>query len=228
MALLDRADVLVIADTFQYSRQSLQNRALLRTPDGRQWISIPLRGRQHGLPILDVAIHGKRGWLRKHWRALHFNYRTTPYFEYYEEQLRPVFEREWSCLADLTVRSIELTCRLLGIQTRIVRASQLIAEDRRPDKPESVRDILGRMGRADLIVPEEAAAADLPIASKLLTFEEQERRQNFAGFEPGMSTLDLVFNYGPDASAMIRRGVRVLDVGEQSGPERGRSTRLPF
>ena len=92
MALIDRADRVVLADTFQYSRQSFQNRARLRTPQGWQWISIPLRGRQHGTPIREVMIWQRPAWLRKHLKALVYNYRGTPFFTYYEPALTDLFQ----------------------------------------------------------------------------------------------------------------------------------------
>lgn len=212
-ALMDHVDHFVLADTFQYSRQSYQNRALLRTPEGSQWISIPLRGRQHGRPIHQVEIHGKHRWIRKHWRALTFNYRATPFFEYYEDQLRPVFDVEWKGLADLTSRTVEVTRGLLGITTTLNRASALEVTTGTPGTPgtsgtpaslSTLEEILAAMGDENLIVPEVASSVDGTFAASVLDFEEAERRQNFEGFEPGMSALDLLFNYGPDALSMIR------------------------
>lgn len=227
-ALMDHVDHFVLADTFQYSRQSYQNRASLRTPDGRQWISVPLRGRQHGRPIHQVEIHGKHRWIRKHWRALAFNYRATPFFEYYEDHLRPVFDVEWETLADLTSQTVELTRDLLGISTRLSRASALAFAPGTPGKPgtpgipdipdtsgtsgtpntsaspSTLEEILDAVGDETLIVPEIASSVDGTLAASVLGFEEAERRQNFAGFEPGMSALDLLFNYGPAALGMIR------------------------
>ena len=215
-ALMDHVDHFVLADTFQYSRQSYQNRASLRTPNGRQWISIPLRGRQHGRPIHQVEIHGKHRWIRKHWRALTFNYRATPFFEYYEDQLRPVFDVEWEGLADLTSRTVEVTRDLLGITTILSRASALEGTPGTPGtrgtpgipdtpaSPSTLEEILATVGDENLVVPEIASSVDGTFAASVLDFEEAERRQNFEGFEPGMSALDLLFNYGPEALSMIR------------------------
>ena len=94
-ALMDRVERFVLADTFQYSRQSFQNRAKLRTPQGWQWISVPLRGGQHGRPVCDVAIEGVPYCMGKHWRAFTFNYHATPFFAYYEDAFRPLFDAEW-------------------------------------------------------------------------------------------------------------------------------------
>ena len=210
LALMDHVDHFVLADTFQYSRQSYQNRASLRTPDGSQWISVPLRGRQHGRPIHQVEIHGKHRWIRKHWRMLTFNYRATPFFEYYEDHLRPVFDVEWETLADLTSQTVEVTRDLFGITTRLSRASALEFTPGTPGisntsaSPSTLEDILNAVGDETLIVPEVASSVDGTLAASVLGFEEAERRQNFAGFEPGMSALDLLFNYGPAALGMIR------------------------
>ena len=212
-ALMDAADLFVMADTFQYSRQSYQNRAALRTPDGRQWISIPLKGRQHGKPIADVEIRGKHRWIGKHWRALHFNYRTTPFFDFYEPRLRPLFESEWRKLSDLTAATVEHTREMLGITTPLVRASQL------GGAPSSLGGVLtaleeGGIARPDgaasgLLVPLESLAVDRRFASAVLGFKPAPYRQNFAGFEEGMAALDLIFNYGPEALSIIRRQAEV-------------------
>jgi hypothetical protein len=202
---MDRADRFILADTLQYSRQSYQNRALLRTPDGSQWMSIPLRGRQHGRPICEVEIHGTPNWIRKHWRALTYNYRATPFFEYYADRLQPVFDTDWVGLADLTSRTVELIRALLGIRTPLIRASDL------EGAPDSVPDVMDAVGDTHLLVPRIALSSDRLLASSVLDFEETERHQHFDGFEPDTSALDILFNYGPEALGMIRRQRVVTD-----------------
>ena len=201
LALVDAADRFVLADTFQYSRQSFQNRSPIRTPDGWQWISIPLQAGRHGGPVVDAAIRGTPFWIRKHWRSLHFNYRTAPFFDYYEPELKWIFERDWTNLGALTCATVEILCRLLAIDTSLVRASDLAG------RPGSVEQVLEIEGRNDLLSPSEVAMFDAqnvePVA--VLEFREPEYRQNFEGFEPGLSALDLLFNYGPETMTIIRR-----------------------
>lgn len=201
-ALMDAADVFVLADTFQYSRQSFQNRAKLRTPDGWQWITVPLKGGQHGRPVKDVEIRTRQPWIGKHWRALHFNYRTTPFFEFYEPRLRPLFEEKWERLNDFSIASITLTADLLGIRTPLHRSSELSVET------DGLETILRTLGREDLIVPQESLEVDAEFASAVLELEPVTYRQNFEGFESGMSALDLLFNYGPEALQIIRASTR--------------------
>lgn len=202
---MDRVDRFVVADTFQYSRQSFQNRTKLRTPQGWQWISVPLRGGQHGRPVCDVMIEGDDYWMRKHWRAFAFNYRTTPYFPFYEEGLRALLERPWRTLGDLTCATIDHLHHLLGLTTPLVRASEVAS------CPATLEEVLASVPGDALLAPEEAAPHDAVLVPDVGVFryDHPAYRQNFEGFEPGMSVLDLLFNYGPQARALLREGVAV-------------------
>jgi hypothetical protein len=198
-ALVHAADRFVLADTMQYSRQSFQNRARLRTPGGSQWISIPLKGGQHGRRVSEVIVRRElRDWRTRHWRSIEFNYRSSPYFEFYEPRLREVFEVDSERLVDFTARSVEVLGELLGLTTPILKASDLAGS---PDTVESVSTVCGI---DQVVVPAEAAAADREAAGdvRVVAWTESPYRQNFDGFIGDVSALDLVLNHGP---AAIRR-----------------------
>ena len=125
MALVQHVDRFVLADTFEYRGQSFQNRARLRNPQGWQWIAVPLRAHQKRNAIESVTINEDDPWIGKHWRALQYNYRSTPYFEYFEPRLEPFFQEEWTNLGALTCASIELLHELMDLSTQLVRASSL-------------------------------------------------------------------------------------------------------
>jgi len=201
MALVQHVDRCVLADTFAYRGQSFQNRARLRNPQGWQWITIPLRAHQKRNPIRSVRINEEDPWIGKHWRALQYNYRSTPYFEYFEPQVEPYFHREWTHLGALTCASVELLHDLMGLSTELVRASTL------DGAPNNVPRMLGAMDMeaATLVaLPEHVGAATEGAEQvRAFHFEAPEYHQNFDGFEPGMSTVDLLFNYGPDTRSML-------------------------
>ncbi len=102
MALMQSVDVFVLADTFQYSRQSFQNRTRVRTPQGAHWISIPLLGRQHGRPGIQTVIDSNVHWRSKHLRSISFNYSQTPFFGFIEHGLQTMYQDDWAYLADVT------------------------------------------------------------------------------------------------------------------------------
>jgi len=204
-AMLLHVDHFVLADTFQYSRQSFQNRSKLRNPEGWQWISIPLFGSPSGRPIADVDIARKGRWREQHWRAFMYNYRSTMYFEYFEDDFQPFFEVDWDLLGSCTCRSVELMAELMDVSTTLVRASEL---DGAPDTVEGIARVVGD---DDLLVPPEAAPHDAEAADDLavLHYDHPTYRQNFEGFEPGMSAMDVLFNYGPECQRIIEGGVRM-------------------
>lgn len=202
VALMQQADRFILADTFQYSRQSFQNRSKLRNPKGWQWITVPLKGYAYGDPITDVGIDADDRWQERHWRSFMYNYRSTMYFEYYEERFRPIFEEtEWQKLANLTCRSVAVVANLLDVETPLERASEL------PGAPTTLDAILAEVGAEDepLLVPPELADIDDAEARdlRICTVDIPPYRQNFDGFEPGMSAMDYAFNDGPDAARHI-------------------------
>ena len=182
-ALVLRCDTVLLGDEFQYSRQSFQNRARLRTPDGWQWITVPLKGGQQRRPIIEVEIDNTVPWRGKHFRALMYNYRSTPFFEAYEDRFEDFFARDWLTLGPLTVASIRLVAELLDL----------------PPPGTQSDGSLATSGSRELILD-----SDRPVDGAVnLKFEERPYRQNFAGFESGMSILDLFFNYGPESRTIL-------------------------
>lgn len=222
LGLLMEATHFVLADTFQYRRQSFQNRSKLRNPEGWQWITIPLHGHQHGRAIGDVEIQRGGRWRERHWRAWMYNYRSTMYFEFFEDDFQPFFETEWTILGRCTCRSVELVADLLQVGTTITRASTL------PGAPNTVAAILDAVEAAEdtLLVPEATAEEDAEAAQEAKTapdvcvyrFDAPTYRQNFEGFEPEMSALDAIFNYGPDARRLIQEAQSVAPFEAPSAP----------
>jgi hypothetical protein len=205
VALMMTVERFILADTFQYSRQSFQNRTKVRNPDGWHWVSVPLKGGQHGRPIAAVEIRPVPGWLKKHWRAFAYNYRASPFFEYYEPRFAPLFERRWTHLGALTCATVALLRDLLDLPVVLVRASSL------PGRPGDLPGVLAAAGTAPLLVPEAAADYDAEQVGnvRVLHYDHPRYHQVFEGFEPGMTAFDVLFNYGPEARSIIASGVHV-------------------
>jgi len=202
MALIQRVDHFVLGNTFPYQRQSFQNRIKLRSPQGWHWITIPVFGNRDGAPLPEVELQTGGRWREKHWRSFLYNYRTTLYFEHLKASFRPFFERAWERLGPCVSRSVELLVDLFGLQTPITRASTL---DGRPDTTAGVARALGA---ETLLAPSGNAPESLPETTEMhaIGYDHPTYRQNFEGFEPGMSAADLMFNYGPEARRILAKG----------------------
>jgi hypothetical protein len=195
-------DHFILGDTFRFQGQSFQNRSKLRNAQGTHWITIPLFGQPEGAPFRRVDIETGGRWREKHWRSFMYDYRTTMYFEFYEDAFRPFFEVEWENLAACTCRSVELQAELFGIDTRLTRASDL------EGAPSSIAGVMDAVGAKTLVVPADAEPPrDLEASIDLFAYEHPAYRQNFEGFVPGGTGMDLLFNYGREAPRRLTQGI---------------------
>ena len=208
-ALLLQADAVILADTFSFSRQGHQNRMRIRTAQepGWIWLTVPRLGGHVGEAICAVPIDESQPWARVHRRAIHLSYSMAPFYEHYKDEVDALLQREWVHLGALTVATTRWAFRVLGGTSEVRCASEL------PGAPDTLPgvwtalspDVLGTLpesaeGDATQLVP-------LGASVRVLQFEEASRRQNFPGFVGGTSVLDLIFNYGPDAGAMLAESI---------------------
>lgn len=206
-ALLHHVDHFVLADTFRFRGQSFQNRSKLRNAQGAHWITIPLFGTPSGAPFRSIEIETGGRWREKHWRSFMYDYRTTMYFEFYEETFRPFYDVEWTNLAECTCRSVELQADLFGIDTEITRASEL------GGAPSTVSGVMEALAEQPLLVPaSEGRPVDYEGEVGAFAYDPPTYRQNFEGFEPGMTGMDLLFNYGREAPRILVNGIATSSV----------------
>lgn len=202
-ALLLLADRFVVADTFPFSRQGAHNRARIRTSQGDQWLTVPRRHAGRPLALCDVDLVDD-GWPRRHLATLRAAYGMAPFYEHVEPGLTALLGRSYASLGDLAGATVAWTARWLEAPAEIVRASDL------PGRPDALADALDAAGGGPLLTLPESAVTDgvgagAPV--RVLSYRENERRQAFPGFVPGLSVLDLVFNYGPASAEVLRRGI---------------------
>lgn len=213
--LIDQVDAFVILDSVQFEKQSWQQRNRIKTPTGLQWLTVPVifRGRL-GQAIKEVEIRETDFW-HDHLRAIELNYRRAPYFENYFDQLSSkVMCGPGTRLADLNVRLIEWLMSVLGIQTKLIFASQL---NQRGKRTELLANICVALGSEQYISPPGSAVYLLAEKEKLIRqnvelcfqrYEHPQYRQAFPPFCPQASIIDLIFNEGPRSMEIVRAGRR--------------------
>lgn len=186
-AAMCRSNSIILDCTRQYVRQSFQNRTRIRTPDGWQWLSVPLAAHQHGNRIMDVHWSDEKDWRRLHLRSLRFNYRSTPFFDYIEPRIEVVLYEGNQTFADLLVNSTQLIIELLGLSCSVT----LRDKDVQPNADSDQR----------LVSIERLCTPDMEV--ERVRIGGLRYRQNFDGFVEGLSGLDLIFNYGPEAFSVL-------------------------
>ena len=209
-ALLLVADRFVLADTFTFSRQGHQNRMRIRTAQepGWQWLTVPRVHAEDRRALYTVPMDEATPWARQHRRAIHYNYSMAPFYEHYRDGVDALLKQDWRSLADLTCATVAWTHRQLRAPGELLRASEL------PGAPGELPDVWEALAKDEQLgtLPESAERdaerlAPLGARVRVLRFDEHARRQNFPGFVGGVSVLDLLFNYGPDAADLLREGI---------------------
>ncbi len=210
LAKLDRADSFVYLDTVQFEKNGWQNRNRIKTPQGTQWLTVPVR-HHFGQTIAEVAIAEGEGWPRKHRQALTTHYGAAPHFAAVRPALETLYAASWERLADLAVASVECLAGLLGFQCPTLRASALGAL---PDEPtERLLAICQRLGADTYLAgahgPEYLGLerfARAGIRVLVQDYRHPEYPQRYGPFVPNLAAVDLLCNVGPESLSALRRG----------------------
>jgi hypothetical protein len=201
------ADVFCYLDSVQYKKNEWQNRNRIRTAAGWQWLTVPVAYR-FGQRIDAVEIDQRTDWRRRHLAALATNYRRAPFFAEVFPILEEALSRPWERIAALNLHLIEGLRGLLGLAGKpAVRASALAASD---DPTGRLIDICRALG-ADAYLAGAGAAGYMDferfrragIRVAVQAFRHPVYPQRFAGFEPNLSVVDLLFNCGPRRAAIL-------------------------
>ncbi len=205
-------DKFVLADDVQYSSQSYTNRTRIKTARGKLWLTVPVLTKGLGFPaIKDVRIDQSKNWQQKHWHSLQVNYSTSPYFEEYAAYFEDIYRKDWEYLVDINIAFLELIRELLGIRTPIFRNSQLDLKSANPS--ERIISMVKAMGGSTYISGRGGSLTYLQedlfdTAGITLDFDDFSHPtypQQFEEFIPGLSTIDLLCNEGPNCRRFFQR-----------------------
>jgi hypothetical protein len=209
--LARRADVFVFYDDVQYDKHGWRNRNRIKTAQGTQWLTIPVRAKgnvDEGLLVKDIETAAAPDWAKKHALSLRQSYGKAPCFG----EVWPTIDRFWATrtdkLCDLTIPSTIALARLLGLaHTRFVRSSELGIEGGKTDRLVSIVEHVGAdhylSGPSARDYLDEAAFAARGISLEYATYEYPPYEQLYPPYDPQVSVLDLLFMEGPRAGRFI-------------------------
>jgi len=117
-------DVFVVLDDVQYTKNGWQNRNRIKGPNGPFLLTVPVRDATFR-PITEVEVDPQISWRQKHWKSMLLSYAKAPYFPRWRDAFEEIYTTEWTSLASLNLRVLEALIRAFGIQTRLVRSSEI-------------------------------------------------------------------------------------------------------
>ncbi len=175
-----------------YVKQSWRNRCRFYAADGAQTLNFPVRHEDFGKPISQMRIDWKTDWLTRHERAIISAYRTSPYFEYYQDELFAILDSRPELMLDFNTQILKFFLRKTGIPADIRFTSEWEAVTIEGHKVTDLREAI-HPKRPNSILK------DLGL--------ERPYWQVFSpkhGFIPGLSIMDLLFNEGPDSICYLK------------------------
>jgi hypothetical protein len=202
LAVMLQADRVILDDLETWSRKGRVHRALIRTPEGTNYIHIPVRTGDRNKPIKEVRIDQESDWITPLLRSLKFNYRNSLYFDFYEPEIEADFNEgkgyEYLLPFILYLRKRLFRFLELGLSPKERLASECREYDHDPDR-------FARSLGAEKLFQEYDSRhyqrqADMRSEPD---FSHPEYRQHFEGFLPWCSAYDLLFQYGPESFKVI-------------------------
>ena len=217
---LNRYDECLIERHESFIKQTYRNRMIIPTTNGPLSLTIPTN-HDISLSMKDIRISDHANWRHVHWNALLSAYGESPFFEYYQDDIRPFYEKKYEFLFDFNMETTEKMIELLDIRPKIsITEEYILSEERRVKSEETT---FGGQGESqfDSIANHKVPSSNLKVQSKevqsIVDFRDAIRPKKplpdaeFApkryyqvygqkhGFLPNMSILDLLFNEGNEA-----------------------------
>lgn len=163
-----------------YTKQTYRNRAYIYGANGKLQLNIPVHHTQKQRQLYkDVKIANDTKWQLQHFKSLESAYRTSPFYEFYIDDLKPLFEKEFEFLMAFNFKCLEVVLDCLQYQLDYSTTQNYITK--------SETDLDYRtLVKSKREIPQQFDAYTQVFDSK-------------HGFIPNLSILDLLFNEGPNS-----------------------------
>lgn len=171
---------LIIEQYEHLPKQTYRNRASIQSPNGKLDLIVPvIKGSKVHTKIKDVRISYDFKWQRLHWMSLQTSYRRSAYFEFYEDDFAPFYEKKYNFLFDYNLQLVEMLLGFLKLKPELKFTNEyhkeyLLADDYRGSiNPKNTGNYSAK--------------------PYFQVFDDRN------GFMPNLSVVDLLFSQGPQS-----------------------------
>ncbi len=170
-----------------YQKQTYRNRCYIYGANGKQLLTVPVihvKGLGHQ-KSKDIQIDNSFNWQKNHLRSIQTAYRSSPFFEYYEDELMPVFEKKYKFLLDLNLETEQFISELLFLEL-----SRDFTTEYEENHADDFRYLVNAKSKKEFLLrPYQQVFTDKH------------------GFLSNLSILDLLFNEGTNALTYLEAQV---------------------
>lgn len=179
---LAKSKNIVFENEDNYQKQTYRNRMYIYAANGKLLLNIPIKhqnGKKQHQKYRKVQIENEFPWQQQHWKSLQSAYRTSPFFEYYEADFEPLYNKKYRYLIDFNYDCFSVAMECLQLEKEINKTAVY------QKKTESITD-------ARFLVDAKTPPS-FPLTSYTQVFENKH------GQLSNLSVVDLIFNEGPGA-----------------------------
>lgn len=177
--IINQNEVLFSTNT-KYQKQTYRNRCIICGSNGLQKLIIPITHSRDRKNDKDVMIYNKIPWQKNHWKSIETAYKSSPFYEYYCEDLKDFFTEKYKYLFDLNIAIMIQIFNLLDHSMNINETNCEINLIK-------INQILD------------------PKKDLLETKQYNQVFQNKIGFQSDLSIIDVLFNLGPETLDYIKK-----------------------
>ena len=180
-----KADSVVMEIQDNYQKQTYRNRCYIYAANGKLQLSIPVVfSQKNRQKYSEVKIANTYKWQDNHWKSLESAYRTSPFFEFYADELQPLFTETFDTILEFNLKCFELICDCLQLE---LDYSKTEVYDKEPKNTMDYRALLN--AKKETIIP-------------LKPYTQVFKAKH--GFINNLSILDLLFNEGTNAVSYLK------------------------
>ncbi|MEO8085334.1 MAG: WbqC family protein [Bacteroidota bacterium] len=207
--IINSVDEFIFYDEVQFTKNDWRNRNKIKTQNGVQWITIPVRQESLDQKICDVKV-SLPNWAEKHWRTLITNYSKAPGFALFRQPFEEFYKGiKTDLLSEINQQAIRFINNVLNINTRISSSKDYSLIE---GKNERLVDLICQAGGTEYISGPAARSyidenmfREAGIKLSWMDYSGySEYNQMFPPFEHGVSVVDLLFNEGGNASRFMK------------------------
>lgn len=207
---INLVDTVILYDEMQYTKRDWRNRNKIKTANGLQWLTIPVRVKGKYFQKINETEVVDQKWREKHWSSIMLNYKKATYFKDYASYFEDLYMNDHATfLSEINYLFIRKINGILGINTPIYWSREF---EIKGDKTEKLLNLCIDVNATDYY---SGPAAKNYLDTDL--FEAEGIRVNwldysnypiytqlYDDFEHGVSIIDLIFNEGPNAKQYMK------------------------
>ena len=171
-----------------FIKQTFRNRCTIYGANGALTLSIPIRKTARKMKINEVQIEYTTSWQKLHWKSIESAYRSSPFFEFYADDLLPFYTKKYDLLIDFNSELQSTILKLLNIDIQINRTSSFNL------------DSLNEYDDFRYLIHPKKDLCD----SDFYPCEYIQVFNSKYGYLPNLSIIDLLFNTGNDAFSLLK------------------------